>query len=147
MTYGEQEPGLHEVQSVPSDVRGALLMMEYAMNTYPQFNHAGMPSNVLADLARQGKVHSVAEFESWLRHLESNVHFVAVLPDFFETGPEIGVLNIFNSSATPEYVAWVGVNGPEEAAEMLARIGITPEENLLRLQDAGFLQQTPMPHE
>ncbi|HEX8762919.1 MAG TPA: hypothetical protein VF733_04140 [Candidatus Saccharimonadales bacterium] len=120
----------------PPEVRGFVSRMEELMRE-PQYNHAGIPAQVAIDLQRAGYVASFAHFETCLREMGSRVHFLAVPLDFY--GEQYTTTYPLGREDQPEYTLYAAVNGAEEAAQMLERLGITAEENVARLENAGVL--------
>lgn len=128
----EDRPGI-----CPPEVRGYISQMEEIMRT-PQYNHAGVPSQLAIDLWRSGAINSFAQFEACLRQMRSRVHFIAAPLGFhgsqYETTYPHGL-----SAGKPEYTLHVAVNGAAEASETLAQLSLTPEENVRRLRTTGVL--------
>lgn len=120
----------------PPEVRGFISHMEGLM-CEPQYNHAAIPTQVAIDLQRAGYVTSFAHFETCLREIGSRVHFLAVPIDFF--GDQYTTAYPLGREDQPQYTLYAAVNGADEAAQMLERLGITAEENVARLENAGVL--------
>lgn len=123
----------------PPEVRTIIDRMGAIMSTDRRYNHAGVPTQIAIDLIKAGMATSFAEFEGWLRELDSRVHFIGVPLDFY--GPKWAdkTVNPFDPEDMPEYTLWAGVNGEEEATAMLEQLGITPDENSQRLLSVGVL--------
>lgn len=135
----DQNTGEYNQSKCPPDVVGLLARMEAIMSTDRQYNHAGVPTQIAIDLMRSGRVSSFTEFERWLRETGSRVHLVAVPLDFYGPEWEGNTARPIDTAEEPQYTLWTGVNGPQEAAQMLTRLGITEQENGQRLSTAGVL--------
>lgn len=129
----------HAQTPCPTEMRTAITRMDGLMSSDPRYNHAGIPAQIALDLIKDGAVTSFSEFETWLREMGSDVHFVAVPLDFYGPSWAHKTVNPFNTTNAPEYTLWTGVNGEAEAAAMLATLEISVEENSQRLLTAGIL--------
>lgn len=125
----------------PPDIRGAIACMEERMLD-PQNNNASFPILLAVNLITVGQLQSLPQFEAWLREMDSKVYLMAVPLGFY--GPDYVDRTRYPGKADsePEYTLWAGVNGEAEAREMLARLGVTPHENMRRLHATGVI---PLP--
>lgn len=89
-----------------------------------------------------GELADLTDFEHWLRDCGSRVHLAAVPLDFYGSD-WIGKTRYIDfqegKEGNPDYILWIGVNGPQEATDLLVSLGVTPEGNLDRLARAGML--------
>lgn len=127
----------------PDDIQEIVGRMELLMGTDQRYNHAGVPQQVALDLMKVGRMESFAQFETWLRQLDSKIHFVAVPLEFYGLEWVDKTKYPLDRHGTPEYTMWVGVNGEREAEWMLRRLGITEQENRQRLLTTGILMADP----
>jgi len=123
-------------QPIPPKVWRYVSRMEELMRE-PRYNNAGVPTQIAVDLMRAGIISSFTQFEDCMRKAGSRVHFLAVPLDFF--GDQYVTTYPLEREGEPEYTLYTAVNGAEEAAQMLQRLGMTAEENLSRLDNTGVL--------
>lgn len=130
--YFERKPGFSP------EARGLVAEMETLTGADQRFNHADIPTEVALHLIKQGEIESLAHFELLLRQMDSRVHFVAVPLDFY--GSEwLGKTRGIGQNSQVEHTLWVGVNGEAETAQMMERLGVTPDQNLANLTTTGVL--------
>lgn len=129
----ELQPPLEQCNQ---DVIDAIYSMELYMGI-PKYNNATTPSQLAIDCMNKGYLQSFGEFEDHLRTAGSRVHFIAVPLDYF--GDAYETTFPLGHEGQPEYTLYVAVNGAEEAAAMLDKLGITAEDNHTRLETTGML--------
>lgn len=120
----------------PPEIRSYISRMEEIMRD-PQYNHAGVPTQIAVELMRAGIIDRFTQFEACMREVGSRVHFLAVPLDFF--GDKYRTSYPAGREGEPQYTLYTAVNGADEAAQMLQRLGITAEENVTRLDSTGVL--------
>ena len=102
-----------------------------------EYNHAGTPTQFAIELMKAGLIDSFVDFEKCLRAAGSRVYFIAVPTDYFGADYKVGYP--LGREGDPDFVLYAAVNGSKEAAAKLEEIGVTPEENLVRLETTGVL--------
>ncbi|HEY4963333.1 MAG TPA: hypothetical protein VIH90_01415 [Candidatus Saccharimonadales bacterium] len=139
-----RDDGLNEQSKTPCppEIRAIISHMDDLMSSDRRYNHAGVPTQIAVDLIKEERATSLSEFEGWLREMDSRAHFVGVPLDFFGEAWSDKTVNPFATTDIAEYTLWVGVNGDIEASELMERIGISPEENSIRLLTTGILSVT-----
>lgn len=118
------------------------VVMEHAVRMgeimrQPEHNHAGVPGLFVIELWKAGYIGSPADFEACLRKVGSRVHLIAVPKDHF--GEQLTAVYPEGVPGEPEYALYACVNGAQEAAEKLARLGISAEDNTAMLARTGVL--------
>lgn len=130
-----------DLELPPVEVQADILMMQDRMDMFPDSNHAGTPGMLALELWKSEKISSLATFESWLRQMHTRVHFVAVPLDFYGDANPGTTTYMECREGDPEYTTWIGVNGDDEAQEMLEHLGLSEEENLQRLETTGMIMK------
>lgn len=124
-------------QKITPEIRGIIAKMDTIMNA-PEFNHAGTPIQVAIDLWNEGKIDSFAQFETFLRIMDSRNYFIAAPLTYFGKQFET-VYPVKGHKDQPKYSLYTVVNGSAEAQQLRTKLGINQIENWKRLKKTGIL--------